>query len=154
MIVDKLSNISLYVDLIPQLFEVEKFIIDHRLDSDLDCGKYLIDGNKLFALVQQYQTKNSNDVKWESHRKYIDVQFIYGGEELVGYSPMEELIPLVDYNDENDIIFYSGPRNYTGVTLSEGMFAIFYPGEGHLPCCISESQSNVKKIVFKIQKGK
>ena len=154
MIVDKLCNINLYLGVLPQLAEVEKFILEHKHDSDLVCGKYLMDDNKLFALVQQYQTKNSEDIRWESHKKYIDLQFISSGEEMVGYSPIEVLTPVVDYNDENDIIFYSGPKNHTNVTLSEGMFAIFYPGEGHSPCCTSQSQSNVKKIVFKIQKGK
>lgn len=154
MIVDTLSNIKLYKDLIPQLLDVERFILGHKIDSDMDCCKYLIDNEKLFALVQKYQTKDSKEIKWESHRKYIDVQFIVIGKEAIGYSPIKALTLVNDFSGENDIAFYSGPNNYTNATLSAGMFAIFYPGEGHLPCCISETASNVTKIVFKIDSTK
>lgn len=151
MIVDTISNIKLYTKLLPHLLLVEEFINDHRHEENMECRKYLIDNETLFALAQEYLTKESKEVKWEAHKKYIDVQFISDGKEAVGCAPIEALTLIEDFNVENDIAFYNGPKNYTNVVLSAGMFAIFFPGEGHLPCCISESASNVKKIVFKIQ---
>ncbi|MHB8065061.1 MAG: YhcH/YjgK/YiaL family protein [Ruminiclostridium sp.] len=151
MIVDTLSNMKLYKELLPPLLTVEKFIYDHKYKENIQCCKYLIDNENIFALVQQYETKESEDLKWESHSKYLDVQFILEGEEAIGYAPIEALTLEGGFAEENDIAFYNGPRAYTNITLSAGMFAIFYPGEGHLPCCISEKVSNVKKIVFKIK---
>jgi YhcH/YjgK/YiaL family protein len=151
MIADTLNNIKLYKDLLPQLLDIEKFIFDHKHEENMECRKYLIDEDNVFALVQEYMTKDKEEVRWESHRKYIDVQFILQGKETIGYSPLEALTLADDFSGENDIAFYNGPKNYTNITLSGGMFAIFYPGEGHLPCCISESASYVKKIVFKIR---
>lgn len=152
MIVDKLSNLELYKELIPQILLVKKFINDHKNLKDLECRKYLIDEENVFANVQQYVTKSSNENKWETHRKYIDVQLIISGNENIGYAPFDTLTLVDDFKAENDIAFYEGPKNYTDITLSEGMFAIFYPEEGHLPCCITETASTVKKIVFKIRK--
>lgn len=151
MIADKLSNISQYKKLLPQLFEVEKFIHTHRNEEDMQNRKYLIDEDNVFALVQEYVTRESKEIKWETHRNYIDVQFILKGKEAIGYVPIEELTLNEGFFGQNDIAFYSGPESYTNITLSEGMFAIFFPGEGHLPCCINEAATNVKKIVFKIK---
>ncbi len=152
MIVDTFSNLELYKDLLPQMLLVKKFIEDHQHEENMECCKYFIDDENIFALVQEYVTKNSSEVNWESHRKYIDVQFILRGTEKIGYSQRDALTLIEDFGADNDIAFYTGPRNYTDITLSEGMFAVFYPGEAHLPCCISETASKVKKIVFKIKK--
>lgn len=151
MIVDKISNINQYTDLLPQLLLMEKFIGDHENDDTPDCGKYVIDGENVFALVQEYLTKESKDVKWETHREYIDVQFIAKGSEAIGYAPAETLSLKENFTVDNDIAFHNGPANYTNIVLSEGMFAIFFPEEGHLPCCIDGSATKVSKIVFKIK---
>lgn len=151
MIVDKSSNLELYKELLPQLLLVKKFIDDHKNFEDIEYCKHLIDEENVFANVQQYITKNSNESRWESHRKYIDVQLIISGKENIGYASCETLTLVDEFTADNDIAFYKSPRNYTDIILSEGMFAIFYPGEAHLPCCISETASTVKKIVFKIK---
>lgn len=152
MIVDTFSNLEKYKESLPQLLLVKKFIDDHMHEENMECCKYLIDDENVFALVQEYVTKNSKEIRWESHRKYIDVQFILSGNENIGYSRCEALKLMEDFSEGKDIAFYKSPKTYTQITLSEGMFAIFYPGEAHLPCCISETPSNVKKIVFKIKK--
>lgn len=152
MIVDTLDNIKFYKELLPQLLDVEKFIFEHKNEAELECGKYLIEDEDVFALVQKYSTRESKDNKWETHRKYIDVQFVLCGEESIGYAPIKDLVLTEGFTEGNDIAFYKGPENYTNTVLSQGMFAIFYPEEGHLPCCISEKASNITKIVFKIKK--
>jgi len=151
VIVDTLNNIKLYKALLPQLISVENFILTHQQEEDLECCKYIIDNENVFALVQKYLTKQSKETRWEAHGKYIDVQYILRGQEAIGYAPIEELTLLEDFSGDNDIAFYKGPEDYTKVVLSKGMFAIFYPGEGHLPCGISGTDNNVKKIVFKIK---
>ena len=133
MIVDTLSNLEKYKELLPQLLLIRRFIDDHMHEGNLECCKYLLDDDKVFALVQEYITKSSNEVKWESHRDYIDVQFILSGNENIGYTSCEALTMVEDFSAGNDIAFYQSPKNYTNITLSEGMFAIFYPGEAHLP---------------------
>ncbi len=151
MISDKLINMARYKQLLPQLLQVEKFIHNHRNEKNMPCCQYSIDGNEVFAIVQEYITRERKEIKWEAHRNYIDVQFISGGKESIGYAPIEELTLTEDYSGHNDIAFYNGPENFTNISLSEGMFAILFPGEGHLPCCINEVATNVKKIVFKIK---
>lgn len=151
MISDKLSNMARYKHLLPQLPQVEGFIHNHRNEENMPCRQYSIDGNEVFALVQEYITRESKEIKWEAHRNYIDVQFIFRGKESIGYAPLEELTLAEDYSGQNDIAFYNGPENFTSISLSEDMFVIFFPGEGHLPCCINEVATKVKKIVFKLK---
>jgi YhcH/YjgK/YiaL family protein len=152
VIIDTLNNIKFYKELLPQLLDVEKFILAYKNKIEVECGKYLIDNENIFALIQKYLTRDSKDNKWETHQEYIDVQFVLRGEESIGYAPIKDLVLTEDFTEGNDIAFYKAPENYTNTVLSQGMFAIFYPEEGHLPCCISKTASNVIKIVFKIKK--
>lgn len=151
MIVDTLNNMNFYEKLLPQLIEVAGFIRDHNEGATLDRSMYSIVDDEVFALIQEYDTKDKQAIRWETHRKYVDVQFILKGEEAIGYAPFESLSPLEDFSAEKDIGFYTGPKLYTNTILTEGMFAIFFPGEGHLPCCKIETSKKVKKIVFKIR---
>jgi hypothetical protein len=56
----------------------------HRF-SKVEPGRIEIDGNAIFALIQEYQTVPSEEKKPEAHRKYIDVQYVFQGSEIIGY---------------------------------------------------------------------
>ena len=49
-------------------------------------GKIPIQGDQVFALVQDNTTKPRAQGTWEAHRKYIDVQFLTAGVEEIGYA--------------------------------------------------------------------
>ena len=55
--------------------------------ADLPDGRQEIDGERVFALVQRYETALSPAPRFECHRKYIDVQFLAAGEEVIGWAP-------------------------------------------------------------------
>ncbi|MFI5237994.1 MAG: YhcH/YjgK/YiaL family protein, partial [Ignavibacteriales bacterium] len=60
---------------------------------------------------------------------------------------------LEQYKDENDIIFFKGEKLFTKV--EEGMFAIFFPADAHMPGINTGNHqkldSYVKKIVIKVR---
>ncbi len=47
-------------------------------------GRHDLDGDDLFALVQEYTTRAADECVWEAHRRYIDVQFVVTGAERMG----------------------------------------------------------------------
>ncbi|WP_369461599.1 YhcH/YjgK/YiaL family protein [Thermoclostridium stercorarium] len=51
--------------------------------NEKEDGRYEIDGNDVYALVQSYTTLPSDQCKWESHDKYIDIQYIVRGKEII-----------------------------------------------------------------------
>jgi len=146
MIIDKIENAKLYYNLGMRI----KKALDYTRQTDLknlQPGKYEIEGDNIFALISEYETKTESEGKLEAHRKYIDVQYVIEGEELMGYAPLGNQQILEPYKEENDIVFYNGEKSFTKVTA--GMFAIFFPTDVHMPGICVEKMSAVKKLVIK-----
>ena len=148
MIVDKIENSGLYKNLSERIKRSFDYIKQTDLKK-LQPGRYDIEGDNIFALINDYQTKLESEGKLEAHKKYIDVQYVIEGEELMGYAPLGNQQTLEAYKEENDIIFYKGEKVFIKVT--EGMFAIFAPEDVHMPGIQSEKKSLVKKLVIKVK---
>ena len=119
--------------------------------KNLPLGKQELDGDSLYVSVDEYTTKDKSDTRFESHRKYIDIQYIIEGEEMMGLAPLDEVKPEVvePYNAEKDIAFY----NYDGgkyITATPKNFVIFFPTDAHRPTMKVNENSKVKKIVVKV----
>ena len=119
--------------------------------SKMSQGRIEIEGEDLFAEVQEYVTKPAEECRFESHRKYFDIQYMADGEEYFGYVPVKELEKDTGYDAERDLEFYLPPKISGRVHLKKGDFAVVSPEDGHQPRCIGESQSRVKKIVVKVK---
>lgn len=150
MIADKLSNIELYKSSIPFYNEIIDFIKANPLSS-LNPGKYPIVGESVFILVQEYKTQTEAEKKWESHKKFIDIQIVLKGEEYLGFSPTETLVIETEYDKEKDLIFYHNDKiQRSKVLLSKDEFAIFFPHDAHKPGLHLTRESEVKKAVIKV----
>jgi YhcH/YjgK/YiaL family protein len=148
MIIDKLTNSHLYSGLGERVNKAFDYLNNTDF-SKTELGKYEIDGDNIFALVNEYNTKDEIEGKLEAHKKYIDVQFVAEGEELMGYAPLENQKVIDEYNLRNDITFYSGEKSFA--LVKEGMFAIFFPTDVHLPGIKVKDKSYVKKVVVKVK---
>ncbi len=146
MIIDKIENAHLYKNIGERISKSFEYIKATDLKT-LPAGKYPIDGENIFALVSEYKTKSEQEGKLEAHKKYIDVQYVISGEELMGYVPLGGQRILDQYKEENDIVFFTGDKSFTKV--SEGMFAIFFPEDVHMPGIKTGESSPVKKLVIK-----
>ena len=68
------------------------------------------------------------------------------GVETMGYTPRTDL-PEEEYNAEKDITFYKGFAK-DNLTITPGMFAIFFPQDGHAP---GVTPDGVKKVIVKVR---
>jgi uncharacterized protein, YhcH/YjgK/YiaL family len=150
MILDVLENSKNYVGFDSKLVKALGFLKENDL-ANFPAGKYPIDGDNIFALVQEYTTKPLEQCKFEAHKKFIDIQYIVKGTEIMGWAPESSLETAQDYNPDKDIAFYSVPENWTAAKLTDKHFAVFFPEDGHMPCIASESSKEVKKVVVKIK---
>jgi len=148
MIIDKIENAHTYKNIGERISKSFEYIKSTDLKT-LPAGKYTIDGENIFALVSEYKTKSEQEGKLEAHKKYIDVQYVISGEELMGYAPFGGQRILDQYKEENDIVFFTGDKSFTKV--SEGMFAIFFPEDVHMPGISTGKISDVKKLVIKVR---
>ena len=148
MIVDAIGNWSLYFKKESALYEGINFI--NNFNESMAPGRYEIKGQEIYAIVQSYDTENAANKKIESHKKYVDLQYIVSGKEMIGWSPVAALSESTPYSEERDIIFFRAPAAITPIVMVPGTFSIFFPHDAHQPGCIFEKVEPVRKIVVKV----
>ena len=147
MIIDTLDNLQNYVTLNPLFGEVVAFLKEHDLDS-LEPGKHPIKGEELFVNIQVAKGKTPEEAVIETHRLMVDIQVPISGSETYGFTPAA-LLPEGEYDEVRDLTLLPGAPKQSLVTCSKGMFAIFFPQDGHAPCITPSPE--LKKAIFKVK---
>ncbi|AET58793.1 putative beta-D-galactosidase [Paenibacillus terrae HPL-003] len=151
MIVATLEQEERYRHIHPQFMQAFLFL-QQTSQAELAEGKYEIDGQQVYALVQEYDTKPEAECGWESHREYIDIQYIVSGREQINYAPLNQLTGGSDYVADKDKINYeSSVSPGSSLQLGAGQFAVFFPEDGHQACIRSGQTEHVKKMVIKVK---
>lgn len=147
MIFDTLNNIKNYEGL-GRVYTALKFLADTDFNQ-MELGRYELDGDNIYYMVQSYDTDPDKTIA-EAHKKYIDIQFMVKGEELIGVAPIEcekretEVIP------ENDVWFYECKTE--PITLIENSFMVLYPNDLHCPGVATNGQPlTCRKVVVKVK---
>jgi YhcH/YjgK/YiaL family protein len=150
MILDRIDNARLYLGLHAGFAKAFEILTDKTLAKKQD-GKYAVDGEKIYYTLQRYTSKPISDGKLEAHRKYIDIQFLLVGVEILGYAPLKGLTTAEEYNPQKDIAFFNTPKEITKAKLEPGLFCILFPDDAHLPCRQLAGPADVLKMVIKIK---
>ena len=150
MILDRIYNTRLYLGMHAGFAKAFEILTDKTLAKKQD-GKYSVDGDKIYYTIQRYTTKPLNEGNLEAHRKYIDIQFLLEGVEILGYAPLKGLTTAEVYNPQKDIAFFNTPKEITKVKLEPGLFCILFPDDAHLPCRQLAGPAEVRKVIIKIQ---
>ncbi len=117
-------------------------------------GIYPLRGDAMFANVHGYTTKPRAACRYESHRRYVDLQFGLAGGEWIEWHPTADLRPTDDYDPAKDVIHWAAPAEPDGrVRLGPRHFAIFFPEDGHMPKVAVAPDSRVDKLVIKIDRA-
>ena len=102
MIIDNIKNCEKY-ESVHEGFKAGFLAIKQYVKDNAEIGKYEIDGKKVYAMVQEYESKLSAERKFEAHKNYIDIQFISEGTEVIYASDISSLTVKEEYNAEKDI---------------------------------------------------
>ncbi len=123
------------------------------LAPDIATGRHVIDGSDVFAEVAEYATVPEMEKPYESHRTYMDIQYLLRGREWLDYAPIRTLRVRQDYDSQRDFMLYERPAlPVNRLMLGSGMFAALYPEDGHSPgIACGGMPENVKKVVVKIR---
>jgi YhcH/YjgK/YiaL family protein len=148
MIFDKIEYAGHYFGIYEKLtkglhflcaFDKNKF----KLGSKEDLG----DG--IFVLFQERETYPEKERKYEAHKKYIDIQYVLEGDEIITYRDIKGMPVKIPYDSDKDIMFFDGSAPGSPLLMTPGYFAIFFPHDAHKPLVTYQSNS-VRKIVLKI----
>jgi YhcH/YjgK/YiaL family protein len=119
--------------------------------ATLPMGKHEILGDTVYALAMKSSSRSPEDGQFESHRNYIDIQYLVSGEEMIGIAPVGQLQGATPYDAGKDVVFYAAPARYHELRIPPGHFAVFFPDEGHLPLCHSGHPEELHKVVIKVR---
>ncbi len=117
----------------------------------LPAGRVDIDGDRMFAMIQDYETAPKAEKRPESHARYIDIQYMANGREVIGYAPLAGDNPVSEnLLEDRDVQFFASVKDETDLVLGTGAYAVFYPTDIHRPGCIAGVSTKVRKVVVKI----
>jgi biofilm protein TabA len=154
MIHDTLAQAARYHALHPRFAQAFAWCQDINNLQKSD-GRYVIADEQLFVIVESGHTMPANRKRFESHRKYIDIQVNLKGPEIMEWLPKHGLTVADDFTGDNDICFYQ-PTNQlaTRLLVRPQEFTIFFPEDAHKPCCNPEEHDVAyRKLVFKVAVG-
>ena len=150
MIADTFEQRRRYAGLSPRFAAAFNFL--ERLPATEPNGRHDIDGDDCFALVQTYTTRPLEQALFETHRKYIDIQWLQAGCETMFWSPLAALTEVTQpYAAEKDVTFYATPSHRTPISLRAGEFVIFFPEDGHAGGLECGGPVEVRKVVIKVR---
>ena len=86
MIIDKTSNLELYKSLIPHLDVILNFA---RTAAEKPVGTYPYPGGRI--MIQEGETRALEGAEFESHKNFLDLQWILEGKEMMEYANIHDL---------------------------------------------------------------
>lgn len=112
-------------------------------------GRHAVDGDRVFALVSDYETKPPEEGFWEAHRRHIDVQYVHAGRERIAYADLASF-DADPYDAERDLVVARGVGGQF-VEVAPGDFVILFPHDVHMPGLTAQARSHVRKVVVKVR---
>ncbi|QQO09543.1 YhcH/YjgK/YiaL family protein [Breznakiella homolactica] len=147
MIYDTTENADQYRGISSNLDKALDFI--KSCTPDITEGRHEIDGEKVFALVSNYQSKHQQESSPEAHVRYIDLQMVLSGEEFLICGFLKDARKKLSGDPDKDIAFYEADG--IPLPLSPGKFAVLFPADLHQPGIRVHEPAPVKKLVIKIE---
>lgn len=134
----------------PRIVQALDWLKAQDLDS-LPAGEHLIDGRAMYAQVLDVQTKPKSELLPERHRRYIDVQYLHRGHEIMGVALETGNNPVATvYDDTRDILFYQTAENEFFFQHAVGQFAVFFPEDIHRSTMTEGESETIRKVVVKV----
>lgn len=147
------GNLNNDKDLMVFLPEALKKGIKFLKETDLlncEAKEYEIQGREIYANVIDTKTKSKEDIRPETHKKYIDIQCLCKGNEAIGFTRISDENIVEEELLEKDLIFYSKVKNESELILSPNDYVILFPEDVHRPAYTKTEPQDIRKVVVKI----
>ncbi|GHU04279.1 hypothetical protein FACS1894158_04240 [Betaproteobacteria bacterium] len=151
MIVGRISNVAKQKGVLPGAI-VRALEVLQKIDiGTVKPGRYEIEGDKLFYLVQDVELRTLEESRAEAHRKYADIQVPFSCAERYGFAlPQAGLAPNDDQFEAKDLAFYPTPASESFIDATPGDYLVFLPEELHRPCVAIKGKETIRKVVVKV----
>ena len=110
-----------------------------------------LDGDRVYAMLQHFPTRQRAVQQAEAHRQYADVQFVLHGHEYMEVMPLDGLTVTRPYSEDGDAALYALPADGTRLLMDDGSCAILFPSDAHAPMQSREADTFSRRIVVKVR---
>jgi len=121
-----------------------------RLPARPEPGIRELRGEDIYVNVHGYDTVPADQARYESHRRYVDLQYCIEGGELIDWQLASTLTPAGPFDESKDLQFYQAGDSITQIQMRPGSFVIFHPSDAHRPKRSDGIHRSVSKLVIKV----
>lgn len=101
--------------------------------TNMAAGRHEVDGDRMFVVINRQPGRGRDGAKFESHRRYIDVQFTISGTDEMAWRSLDSCSqPTGPFDEQKDFLLYKDPAD-TWIIVPPGSFAVFFPQDVHAP---------------------
>jgi biofilm protein TabA len=117
------------------------------LDQTTSEGRFLIDGDRIIAIIDRSEQVGKQKAVLEAHRHYIDIQYVLSGTDVIGWKDLSTCQHIHTPHDEKSdkMFFKDAPSNWFSV--EKGSCAVFFPHDAHAPFA---GTGQLKKVILKV----
>lgn len=118
--------------------------------NTLPAGKHEIIPGRVWVSILEYTPKEAEATRIENHNKFIDLQYTFVGDELMGLA--DKVTPTGPYDEVKDRTFYTadGPISY--VPAAPDRFFLYFPTDLHQPSVKTDAPATPsRKVVGKVE---
>ena len=131
-----------------------KEALNYLAETDLaamEPGRYDINED-FYILRQSYESKPSEICRFETHQKYVDIQWIIEGEEAIEVTDVASVEVDEVYDPQKDAQFYKTPeRPASHVVVKAGSYMTLFPEVVHRAGLAEGKSVHVEKVVAKVR---
>lgn len=125
-----------------------EFIKTNNL-AEMEPGRYVIDEGNVTAFVSVGAAGTMDEIRWESHKNFTDLQYVFEGSVQMGMAPLAAGTVIEEYDPARDIMFYEAEGVFH--TTEPGSFYLFFPTDIHRPNLKISDDIQVKRLLIKIR---
>lgn len=154
MVIDRIENAGRYYGLGKGIETVLRFFENYQEGQVEFPGRLVLDGDNIFVLATEYDTKQISPQYLEKHERYIDVMFMVEGSERVYYKPFSDAAKVVSpYDSQRECALAELDDDAAALSLEKGKFVVFMPQDGHLAAQPDKASAHVRKLIAKVAVG-
>lgn len=150
MIYDSLKHISAYRGLSANMDRAIDLLCNTDF-STLAAGRYDVDGDQLFYLVQEPALLEEDEARYELHRRYADIQLALTSGETILALPAVQIEAWQPFDEEKDVAFSVNAEPGIPLEMRPGCFAIFFPQDAHMTCLRGGDETSCRKVIVKVK---
>ena len=149
MIYDTLEHIAAYRGLSANMDRAIELLQSTDF-STLAAGRYEVDGENVFFMIQEPELRLEADAQFEAHRRYADIQLALTDGEIINCLPTQQVSRWLPFDEGKDIGFSDVEEKGVPMPLNAGQFMILYPQDAHMPC-LKGCAEKTRKVVVKVK---